>query len=532
LTDVEHQSRFARDGFTSVPLLGPPSVQALRDLYASLPSLGGRGFETDFGVDDPERKQAIHEAVGAIVAPALGGLLVDHRPFMTTFLAKWPGDDGALYIHQDWTYLDEQRFRSAVVWIALDDVGPGADNGPLMVLPGSHRVAGELRGTRTSQWYADHIGAIGPTLVPVEVTAGEAVVLDNALVHASPPNRSNAMRLAVAIAVVPVEAELVHASADGTGRVTLLSVDDRFFRDETPTRLQERIPEPWRATGRQVSSTWQPFDLPLAEQLCGASLTGEGQGSGSVGSHPPEPSAGGVGRFLGLVLAAHHHRVSAVVAPGPFVDPSEFAWLRPIEEASERLAAEFAASDPGSGGEDIEAAGLASPSLGALAGTELPNVGMWSAIMLRDNRGWVPGSRERCPLAVELLEDVPGIRSAMYSVLGPWARIEAHRGPNKGVLRAHVGIIVPSGAAGCSLWAGSERIDWAQGRAFVFDDTFEHRVANRTDGWRVSLMVEFDRPLTARLALANRAVQRAFRLHPQVRGARARQRAVQQALDS
>ena len=49
----------------------------------------------------------------------------------------------------------------------------------------------------------------------------------------------------------------------------------------------------------------------------------------------------------------------------------------------------------------------------------------------------------RCPETVRVLKSIPGMKSAMFSILAPRKHIPEHRGMYKGVLRYHLGLIVP-----------------------------------------------------------------------------------------
>ena len=93
----------------------------------------------------------------------------------------------------------------------------------------------------------------------------------------------------------------------------------------------------------------------------------------------------------------------------------------------------------------------------------------------------------RCPRTTELLERIPGMKTAMFSVLSPGKHISAHRGPYKGVLRYHLGLKIPEPRAGCRLRVGEEVRHWEEGGSLLFDDTFEHEAWNDTDGVRVVL---------------------------------------------
>ena len=102
---------------------------------------------------------------------------------------------------------------------------------------------------------------------------------------------------------------------------------------------------------------------------------------------------------------------------------------------------------------------------------------------------------ERCPETWRLLQKIPGMKSAMFSILEPRKHIPAHKGPYNGVLRLHLGLIVPEPRDQVSIRVDDHILNWEEGKAMVFDDAFEHEVWNRTDGLRVVLFVDFVKPL-------------------------------------
>ena len=61
-----------------------------------------------------------------------------------------------------------------------------------------------------------------------------------------------------------------------------------------------------------------------------------------------------------------------------------------------------------------------------------------------------------CPRTTELVRAVPGMKTAMFSILAPGKHIPHHRGPYKGVLRHHLGLIVPEPAQDCRIRVGDE----------------------------------------------------------------------------
>ena len=99
------------------------------------------------------------------------------------------------------------------------------------------------------------------------------------------------------------------------------------------------------------------------------------------------------------------------------------------------------------------------------------------------------------PVTAGLLEQVPNLQTAMFSILAPGYHIPAHKGVTKGILRAHLGLIIPEDWQKCRIRVDNNILPWREGESFVFDDTYEHEVWNETDEERVILLFDFDRPM-------------------------------------
>lgn len=99
------------------------------------------------------------------------------------------------------------------------------------------------------------------------------------------------------------------------------------------------------------------------------------------------------------------------------------------------------------------------------------------------------------PRTAEILEKVPNLQTAMFSILAPGYHIPAHKGVTKGILRSHLGLIIPKDHEKCRIRVDETITAWKPGEIFVFDDTYEHEVWNDTDEERVILLYDFDRPM-------------------------------------
>ena len=107
----------------------------------------------------------------------------------------------------------------------------------------------------------------------------------------------------------------------------------------------------------------------------------------------------------------------------------------------------------------------------------------------------LPANCAKAPVTTALLEKVPNLQISWFSILSPGYHIPPHRGVTKGILRAHLGLIIPKDAEKCRIRVGDQIRVWHPGEIFVLDDTYEHEVWNDTSDERVILIFDFDRPM-------------------------------------
>jgi ornithine lipid ester-linked acyl 2-hydroxylase len=132
---------------------------------------------------------------------------------------------------------------------------------------------------------------------------------------------------------------------------------------------------------------------------------------------------------------------------------------------------------------------------------------------------------EMCPQTAALMEQIPGMTTAMFSILSPRKHILDHRGPYKGVLRYHLGLIVPREKEACRIRVGEDFRHWEDGKSMIFDDTFNHEVWNDTDETRVVLFVDVLRPLPSPESAINRLIVKVIGFSPFVLDAKRNQEA-------
>jgi beta-hydroxylase len=160
-------------------------------------------------------------------------------------------------------------------------------------------------------------------------------------------------------------------------------------------------------------------------------------------------------------------------ATAMYLDPSRFAFTAALESHWERIRDEFRA---------LEREALVAWPERFLYDRGWEVFGLYAfGAKLRDNCA-------RCPETARLVQEIPGMTTAGFSLLQPGTHIRPHVGYTPAVLRCHLGLVVPPG---CEMRVGAETRGWAEGRCLVFDDTVEHEVWHRGDADRVVLLADF-----------------------------------------
>ncbi|AFZ35363.1 Aspartyl/Asparaginyl beta-hydroxylase [Stanieria cyanosphaera PCC 7437] len=112
----------------------------------------------------------------------------------------------------------------------------------------------------------------------------------------------------------------------------------------------------------------------------------------------------------------------------------------------------------------------------------------------------------QCPETTKIIETIPGMKTAFFSILLPHKHIPEHCGPYKGVIRYHLALKVPEQKEKCGIRVGNDIRHWTEGKSLIFDDTFPHEAWNKTDEIRVVLFLDFVRPMRLPWSIINKSL--------------------------
>ena len=248
--EKENARRLEQTGFTCVSLFSPDQLGTLLTVWNDFARYHRGGFSSTLLLDDGLRRD-VHQALSRHAAPALARVMPSHRAIFLGFVNKDPGSQTPMPMHQDITMTEEERRPGISLWAPLVDVDE--TNACLRVVPGSHRLNRVPRAPGSPFPAADIEDAVTRDLArPVPLRAGEAVLIDQRLFHASGRNETPSARPVLAAVLIPRDqaAHYVHRTITGSiPELELFEMPDDFLlscRLGSPPRsgfLKRTMPE-------------------------------------------------------------------------------------------------------------------------------------------------------------------------------------------------------------------------------------------------------------------------------------------------
>jgi len=121
----------------------------------------------------------------------------------------------------------------------------------------------------------------------------------------------------------------------------------------------------------------------------------------------------------------------------------------------------------------------------------------WRMFVLKAYDMGVPVNLARMPVLSRLLAECPEVKSAAISFLAPRKHIPSHRGPFRGIMRFHLGLVIPRQADGrpaTIMMIDHQEKRITDGEGMLWDDTYPHEVMNNADETRIALLLDVWRP--------------------------------------
>lgn len=278
-------------------------------------------------------------------------------------------------------------------------------------------------------------------------------------------------------------------AAEALARVTALEprLATRDGLQRAPAEVRDMIADLERARQRVFADHRRGRLAALAERFPGADLSRAREFLALLNDERP------------VQWSDPRQRPSWMFFPGleprPWFEREEFAWVDDLERAAPAIREELV-------GVLEDDAGELAPYVPGQPHMprrwhELADSTDWSAYHLFKGGELQERHCRRCPCTLEALRALPLMQAsghapeAFFSILRPGTVIPPHVGLANTKLAVHLALVIPEG---CSITVGGESRGWEEGRALVFDDSFEHEACNAADSTRVVLITEVWNP--------------------------------------
>ncbi|MEO1693053.1 MAG: aspartyl/asparaginyl beta-hydroxylase domain-containing protein [Cyanobacteria bacterium J06631_6] len=203
----------------------------------------------------------------------------------------------------------------------------------------------------------------------------------------------------------------------------------------------------------------------------------------------------------------------SLVPNTPFLSSTQFSWISLLEKnwqtITEELEVVLQYENELPRFQDI------SPD----QGKNISRDNLWKTFFLYGYGVKMSQNCDYCPQTTRIIEQIPGMKTAFFSIMLPGKHIPEHRGPYNGVLRCHLPLKVPAAREQCGIRVDREIRHWEEGKAIVFDDSYPHEAWNKTDEIRVVLFLDIVRPMSFPGSVVNHLLINLIRWSPFIRDA-------------
>jgi ectoine hydroxylase-related dioxygenase (phytanoyl-CoA dioxygenase family) len=220
--DDDLQEAFSRNGYVVINLAEASVMKHLAEDYQALYPDNRDGCVFSCHDSDSDRRSKAEKLLHQVVVKRASDFLDAYRYVSSSFVAKYPGENGVITPHTDYTFVDDMQYDAVAIWAPLTDITTAA--GRLHVLPGSHRYT-PLCGSNLFRKYTDIQLA---DMTEIDVSIGQAVCYNLRTIHASPANTSLTPRVAVNCVMIPKEADIWHVTREDQ-EILIYAVDNEFY---------------------------------------------------------------------------------------------------------------------------------------------------------------------------------------------------------------------------------------------------------------------------------------------------------------
>lgn len=230
LKDKLFQQKLDEDGYLLIDFFDQAEVDQLESAFEELHNfdIGKEMFFSNlYRNTDYQDKARI--TIRKFLSPKVDQFF-DNADWLEGVFVIKPSGCGDFSNHQDWTMIDETKYRSYGIWCPLLDVDES--NGTFCILKGSHRFYSNYRSCTIPWCYnTDEMNRIiDKNKTTLNVKKGQAIIFDHAIIHSTTPNQTEKRRGVIFLGLKPKSSPIYHYYYDKEqNTIEGFEVDGDFF---------------------------------------------------------------------------------------------------------------------------------------------------------------------------------------------------------------------------------------------------------------------------------------------------------------
>lgn len=227
LIDHRLDEKLLQQGYVVVPFLTKEVVDELKSFYYQHHPTQLEGMYATAHHLDIDFRIQMNDFIKSKFEYSIEKHFLNCQPLGGSYIAKYKGNNGSLEPHQDWNLVDEHKSRSFNIWVPLVDLND--KNGAIMIEPGSHLWDFNYRSANIPFAYPEKVEELWKSMLRLDMKAGEALIYDHRLIHASANNESDEVRLACVFGIIPADTPMYYYHKNENGDIEVYDSNPDFF---------------------------------------------------------------------------------------------------------------------------------------------------------------------------------------------------------------------------------------------------------------------------------------------------------------
>jgi len=245
--DPQRDSDFSNDGYCIVDLLDPATTDNVKSIVNDF----GYSIEHDTKYrmsnlhESIDKNKDLYENLSPIFQNQADQFLQNFKLIRIGILDKLPGAKSVSF-HQHPNLVDESKYCSLTAWIPL--VETTVEMGTLHIVKGSHKIFNHIRTPNDNRAFEKVSQKIRERFsTPVLLKTGQAIIMNDRLIHWSTPNNSSIIRTAIRIELIPREADMSFYYRVNKRELLHFALEEKSYRGTT---LFYKKPDGYKLIGK------------------------------------------------------------------------------------------------------------------------------------------------------------------------------------------------------------------------------------------------------------------------------------------